>query len=62
METQQLTPAEIRAKAEAWYAKQIETLQRCHGDKWPEHRGWVESYLKAELRERLLALGWRPKG
>ena len=62
MEVEQLTPAMVRAKSEAWYAKQLETLRRCHGDRWPEHRAWVEDYLKEELRARLVALGWRPKG
>ena len=55
------TPAEIRAKAEAWYASQLATLQACHGRRWPEHRPWLEEYLKAELKQRLLALGWRPR-
>lgn len=56
-----LTPAEVREKAAAWYARQVELLAKCHGDRWPEHREWVESYLKEELRQRLIALGWRPK-
>ena len=53
--------AEIREKAEAWFARQVETLSRCHGPDWPKHQAWVEAYLKEELRQRLIALGWRPK-
>ena len=58
---EQLTPAQIMAAAEAWYTRQLETLERCHGKQWPAHREWVESYLKEELRQRLIAIGWRPK-
>lgn len=57
----QLTPAEIRNRAEAWYARQLETLAICHGRRWPKHRAWIEAYLRAELRQRLLELGWRPR-
>lgn len=57
----QLTPAEVRARSEAWFARQVETLSICYGQAWPLHREWVESYLKEELRQRLIAIGWRPK-
>ena len=57
----QLSAAEIRAKAEEWFARQVESLQRCHGRDWPKHQDWLEGYLKERLRQRLLALGWRPK-
>jgi hypothetical protein len=56
-----LTPAEVREQAQQWYDRQREVLAECHGREWPMHRDWVESYLKAELRERLIALGWRPR-
>lgn len=56
-----LKPAAILAAAEAWFARQVEIVQQCHGKRWPEHQKWVEQYLKEELRQRLIARGWRPK-
>lgn len=56
-----LTPAQIRARAVEWYDRQIAIIALAHGPSWPEHREWIEAYLKEEIRERLLALGWRPK-
>ena len=56
-----LTPAEVRERAEAWYARQVETLALCHGKEWPSRRDWIEAYLREELRQRLIAIGWRPK-
>jgi len=56
-----LTPAQVRAEAQRWYDAQRSRLAQCLGPAWPEHREWLEDYLKAELRERLTALGWRPR-
>jgi len=56
-----LTPAEIREQAQRWFDRQRELLRQCHGQDWPKHQEWIESYLKSELRERLLAIGWRPR-
>lgn len=56
-----LTPEEQRQRAEAWYARQIETLARCYGESWPAYRAWLEDYLKAQVRQRLIEAGWRPK-
>ena len=56
-----LTPAEMRTRAEAWFDRQVEIISKAHGTSWPEHREWVESYLREEIRQRLIALGWRPK-
>lgn len=56
-----LTPAEVREKAAAWFERQVAILQKCHGDRWPDNREWLEAYLREELRQRLIALGWRPK-
>jgi hypothetical protein len=53
--------AEIRASAQRWYDSQVATCQRCLGPSWPELEEWVRDYLKAELRERLIARGWRPR-
>ena len=58
---QHLTPAQIRARAQVWYDRQIDILSKAHGPSWPEHRAWIEDYLKEEIRARLHALGWRPK-
>lgn len=55
------TPSEIRDQADEWYRRQVETLSRSHGSSWPEHREWVEQFLKEELRQRLRELGWAPK-
>lgn len=56
-----LSPEQIRAEAQAWYQRQVAILEKVHGTRWPEHRAWVEDYLKQELRERLIACGWRFK-
>lgn len=58
---QQFTPEQIREMSEKWYARQIQTISAAHGTSWPQHRAWIEDYLKSELRERLIAIGWRPK-
>jgi hypothetical protein len=58
---QTMTPAQVREVAQRWYDGQRTRLAQCLGPKWPKHQAWVEDYLKAELRERLIALGWRPK-
>jgi hypothetical protein len=55
------TPQQIRELSEKWFARQIEIISKAHGDSWPEHREWIEDYLKEELRERLEAIGWRKK-
>lgn len=56
-----LSPADIRSKAREWYCRQLDVIALAHGTSWPTHRDWVESYLKEELRQRLEALGWRPR-
>jgi hypothetical protein len=58
---QRLTSAEIRAKAEAWYARQVAVLEKVYGQRWPLHCAWIEGYLREELRQRLMEIGWRPK-
>ncbi|MEO8022097.1 hypothetical protein [Polaromonas sp.] len=58
---QQETPAEIKAKAEAWFLRQCAISAQALGSSWPRHREWVEAHLKQEIRERLIARGWRPK-
>ena len=53
--------ATIRAQAQAWYERQLEVCRRSLGSSWPEHERWVIDYLKTELRERLIARGWRSR-
>lgn len=55
-----MSPQAVREAANRWYRQQLELSARCLGTSWPDHREWVEAYLRAELRERLIALGWRP--
>jgi hypothetical protein len=55
------TPVEMRARAQAWFDRQIEIISKAHGSSWPDYRKWVEDYLREEIRQRLLELGWRPK-
>ena len=54
-----MSPADIRVSAQRWYESQRAISAKCLGTLWPEHREWVESYLKTELKARLIALGWR---
>lgn len=61
VESRTLTATEIRQQSEAWFGRQVELLEQCHGKRWPEHREWLEAFLKEELRQRLIAIGWRPK-
>ena len=56
-----LSPAQIREQARAWYDRQIEVIAQAHGPSWPVHKDWIDAYLQEEIRERLLELGWRPK-
>lgn len=60
-EQSNLTPAQLRERAQEWFDRQVTILTKTHGDSWPAHRDWVESYLREEIRQRLLALGWIPK-
>jgi hypothetical protein len=53
--------AHDRALAESWYRQQCERLAQCLGPSWPSHRAWLESYLVEEVRQKLIARGWRPK-
>ncbi|KWT64457.1 MULTISPECIES: hypothetical protein [unclassified Variovorax] len=58
---EQLTPAEMRVQAERWFERQCAISAKALGESWPGHRDWVESYLREEIRQRLIARGWRPK-
>lgn len=55
------SPAQTLAVAEAWYAAQMARLEQCLGSRWQDHQAWLQAYLREELRQRLMALGWRPK-
>lgn len=56
-----LTPAEVKDRAQGWFDRQVAVISKAHGDSWPDHKEWIEEYLKAEIKERLVARGWRPK-
>ena len=55
------TSAQIQALAETWYRRQVDTLRESLGSAWVEHSDWVRDYLRQEIRERLIARGWRPR-
>lgn len=55
------TPEQVKQRAKAWYDRQIAIISQAHGSNWPMHREWIEDYLKEELRQRLLEMGWRAK-
>lgn len=59
--TTELTPEQIRVEARRWYERQVAVLQACHGKRWPDVQEWLEGYLREQLRQRLMELGWRPK-
>lgn len=54
-----MTAAEIRAAAQQWYEQEIERCAAAHGEHWPANRQWIDAYLREELRQRLIARGWR---
>jgi hypothetical protein len=56
-----LTKDEALRLAQEWFDRQIATISKAHGDSWPDHKEWIEDYLREEIRERLIARGWRPK-
>lgn len=56
-----LTPVQMRERAQQWFDRQIAVISKAHGPAWPEHREWIEDYLREEIRERLIAMGWRKK-
>lgn len=53
------TTAGVRELAQRWFERELEIAKRAHGDRWPEHEAWVRSYVKEEVRQRLLERGWR---
>lgn len=59
VESPQQTPEQTLALAEEWFTRQCDVLAKCHGTDWPKHRQWIEDYLREQLRQRLVALGWR---
>lgn len=46
---------ELRARANRWHTAELERATRGMGRRWPEHREWVDDYVRTELRELLLA-------
>jgi hypothetical protein len=55
------TPEQVLDLASAWYRQQVSRLSQCLGPSWPEHQQWIESFLAEEVRQKLIARGWRPK-
>lgn len=51
----------IEAKAQRWLDGELQRAAAAHGARWPEHEAWISGYLRAELRQRLIALGWRQR-
>ena len=51
----------IHAQAQAWYESQMAKAERSFGPLWPTFKDWVSDYVRTELRERLIARGWRPR-
>ena len=54
------SPDEVLALARRWFARELELASKSLGKGWEEHREWVEANLQEELRQRLVARGWRP--
>lgn len=53
-----MTATEIKAAAQRWYERELQQAEVTHGARWPEHKEWVDDYLRAELKLRLVARGW----
>lgn len=51
--------AEIKLAAQRWYDQQLQRAADAHAARWGANREWVESYLRTELKLRLIARGWR---
>lgn len=56
-----LSPEQIRSSALKWYERQMFRAAAGHGLFWSENKNWIAEYLKEEIRQRLLARGWRVK-
>jgi hypothetical protein len=50
-------PAELLPQARAWFALQMNKLEKAHGPHWPANREWLVDYLNEELRERAARKG-----
>lgn len=51
-ERDNLTPDELKALAQRWFDRQIAMLSKAHGEHWPEHREWLEDYLRELQAQR----------
>jgi hypothetical protein len=54
-----VTPDEIKAAAQRWYERELARCAAAHGERWTANSRWIEGYLREELRQRLIARGWR---
>lgn len=48
-----MTGAELKQRAAAWVARELERARAAHGPAWPVHAQWVIQYVRAEAAERL---------
>ena len=60
VERSDIGPEQIREKSRVWFRRQLETVAKSHGSRWPEHREWVVGYLREELRGHMIAAGVEP--
>lgn len=56
-----MNAADLKIAAQRWYDAQLQRLAQLHGVHWAANRDWIDAYLRAELKQRLLANGWRPQ-
>lgn len=61
VDIESLSPEQIRSSALKWYERQMIRAAVGHGQSWSENKNWIAEYLKEEIRQRLLARGWRVK-
>lgn len=54
-----MTPAEVEEAAQRWHDGQLARAERAHGVRWADHQEWTSAYVRAEVKERLIARGWR---
>ena len=59
--TSTMSPTTVRAEEQRWYEAQVRALEALLGDRWAEHHEWIDNYLRAEIRARLIAKGWVAK-
>jgi hypothetical protein len=52
--------ADIQRLAEQWFARELARSRTAMGERGFEaHSKWIAEYLREEIRQRLVARGWR---